>query len=79
MFGNEYEVVGFRAYKGEFEGRKYSGYFVHCLRESAREGFEGRETVEIKVKSKIGYTPHVGDRIIPIYDETGLRDIEVVG
>lgn len=78
MFGCEYEVVGFIAYKGEFEGRKYSGYFVHCLRDSRREGFEGREAVEIKVKSKIGYIPHVGDCIIPIYDEAGLRDIEVV-
>lgn len=73
-----YEVVGFRKYEGEYEGRKYAGYYVHCIVDSDRTGFIGKEAVEVKVKQKIGYDPQLGDRIIPKYNQYGLCDIEVM-
>lgn len=75
---NVHEVVGFRKYEGEYEGKAYSGYFVHCVTDSVRQGFQGRECVELKIKGRIGYTPVVGDRIIPQYNQYGLCDIEVM-
>lgn len=74
----EYEVVGFRQYSGEFEGRKYSGYYVHTLVNPDKDGFNGRMCKELKVKSKLGYTPRIGDVINVYYDEYGICDIQVV-
>lgn len=73
-----YEVVGFRKYEGEYEGKAYSGYFVHCIVDSHRNGFVGKECTEIKVKSRFNYTPNVGDLIKPIYNQYGLCGIELV-
>lgn len=71
-----YEVLGFRKYSGEFEGRKYSGYFLHCS--YFREGVEGHAVTEIKVKEKHGYVPRVGDQISVIYGPNGIDKIEVM-
>lgn len=74
----QYEVVGFRAYSGEFEGRKYSGYYLHCLVAPTRDDFQGKMVKEIKCKSKFNYVPRVGDIIWVTYDENGIAGIKVV-
>lgn len=71
-------VVGFRAYNGEFEGKPYSGYYVHGVTDGADRGVTGSRVMEIKVRSKMGYTPRVGDQIYITYDESGISNIEVV-
>lgn len=71
------KVVGFRPYSGEYEGRKYSGYFVHCICDGSDRGVTGERCMELKVKSKLDYTPCVGDQIYVSYDEYGIAGIEV--
>lgn len=71
-----YEVVGFRKYEGEFEGKKYSGYFLHCTHH--RDDVEGTAVTEIKVKSKTGYVPRVGDTITIFYGPRGINRIDVM-
>lgn len=73
-----FKVVGFRAYSGEYEGRKYSGYYAHCLTDGADKGVTGERVQELKIKSRHNYTPRVGDQISVIYDEYGIADIEVI-
>lgn len=72
-----FKVVGFRPYSGEYEGRKYSGYFVHAVTDGADRGVTGERVQEIKVKSKLGYTPCVGDQIFINYDEFGISEIKL--
>lgn len=71
-----YEVVGFRRYEGEYEGVKYFGYYLHCLHH--RDDVEGQAVTEIKVKSKQGYVPRLGDQISVIYGPRGIDRIEVM-
>lgn len=75
---HKYQVVGFRPYSGEYEGRKYSGYYLHCLAHPNRDDFEGQMVKEIKCKSKYGYVPRVGDEILVTYGEYGIESIEVM-
>lgn len=70
-------VVGFRQYSGEFEGKPYSGYYVHGVTDGQDRGVTGERVQEIKVRSKLGYTPRVGDQIYVTYDESGISNIEV--
>lgn len=72
-----FKVVGFRKYSGEFEGKPYSGHYVHCVTDGADKGVTGERVQEIKVKNKLGYTPRVGDQIFVTYDEYGIAGIEV--
>lgn len=72
-----FKVVGFRKYSGEYEGRSYSGHFVHCVTDGADKGVTGERVQELKVKSKLEYTPRVGDQIYVTYDEYGISNIEV--
>lgn len=72
-----FKVVGFRPYSGEYEGRKYSGYYAHCVTDGSDKGVTGERVQEVKIKSKFGYTPRVGDQISVVYDEYGICDIEV--
>lgn len=72
-----FEVVGFRPYSGEYEGRKYSGYYAHCVTDGSDKGVTGKRVQEIKIKAKHNYTPQVGDQIAVTYDEYGICDIEV--
>lgn len=74
----QYEVVGFRKYEGNFEGKAYSGYYVHCIYHANKEGFEGKACKELKVKSRVNYVPRVGDIIWVLYDEYGISEIKVV-
>lgn len=71
-------VVGFRAYSGEFEGKPYSGYYVHGVTDGKDRGVTGERVMEIKVRSKLNYNPRVGDQIYVTYDESGIAGIEVV-
>lgn len=73
----QYEVVGFKPYSGEFEGRPYKGYTLHCVQDTKKDGFEGRETCTIKAKEKFGYTPRVGDTIWVTYGPHGIEKIDV--
>lgn len=74
-----YRVVGFSKYSGEFEGRAYSGYYVHCVSlDAPGNGFEGQRVKELKIKEKIGYTPAVGDEIGITYGEYGIENVERV-
>lgn len=75
----EFEVIGFRRYSGEYEGRAYGGYFVHVAGISTRDGFFGREVQEIKVKDRFGYKPAVGEIIAVTYDRNGICDVQKVG
>lgn len=68
-----YEVEGFRRYEGEYEGKKYGGYFLYCTHQ--RPEVEGRATIEIKVKDKYGYHPRVGDNISVIYGPRGIESV----
>lgn len=70
-------VVGFRSYSGEFEGKAYSGYYVHGVTDGQDRGITGDRVMEIKVRSKLNYTPRVGDQIYVTYDESGIAAIEV--
>lgn len=72
-----FKVVGFRPYSGEYEGRKYSGYFIHAVTEGSDRGVTGERVQELKVKAKHNYTPRVGDQIFVTYDEYGISGIEV--
>lgn len=74
----EFEVIGFRRYSGEYEGRPFGCYYVHVAGISTRPGFVGRETQEIKVKDRLGYTPVVGDIIAVTYDRNGICDVQKV-
>lgn len=72
-----FSVVGFSKYSGEFDGRAYSGYYVHCISEDpVSQGFEGRRVKELKIKEKIGYVPAVGDQIGVTYGEYGIEEVE---
>lgn len=71
-----FKVVGFRPYSGEYEGRKYSGYFVHVVTDGADRGVTGERVQEIKVKQKHNYVPCVGDQIFVTYDEYGISEIK---
>ena len=72
-----YKVIGFRAYSGEFEGRKYSGYYVQCVTDGSDKGITGERGQELKIKAKHEYTPRIGDQISVTYDEYGICDVEV--
>lgn len=74
----EFEVVGFKRYEGEFESRKYGGFYVHCITKSRRPDFTGSEARELKIKDRFGYVPHVGDIIHVCYDENGICSLEVI-
>lgn len=71
-----FRVVGFRPYSGEYEGRKYSGFFVHAITDGSDRGITGERVQEIKVKSKLNYVPRVGDQIFVVYDENGIAEIK---
>ena len=73
-----YQVVGFRKYSGEYEGRKYSGYFLHCVGEPQRDDVEGQVVTELKIKEKLGYIPRVGDMIQITYNQYGICDVKVI-
>lgn len=73
----EFEVVGFKPYSGEYEGKPYSGYVLHCIAKTVKDGFTGCEVCTIKAKSKYGYTPRVGDTIWITYDRFGIAKIDV--
>lgn len=72
-----YKVLGFRKYSGEMEGRQYSGYYAHCCTDGSDRGVTGERVQELKIKSKLNYTPRVGDQIFVTYDEYGIAGIEV--
>lgn len=75
----KFSVVGFSKYSGEFEGRAYSGYYVHCISEDpVDKGFEGRRVKELKIKEKTGYVPVVGDLIGVTYGEYGIEEVEAL-
>lgn len=75
----KFSVVGFSRYSGEYEGRPYAGYYVHCLSEDdPGPGFEGRRVKELKAKEKLGYVPHVGDLIQVEYGEYGIEEITAI-
>ena len=72
-----YRVVGFSKYSGEFEGRAYSGYYVHAVSlDNPGTGFQGQRVKELKIKEKIGYVPAVGDEIGVTYGEYGIEEVE---
>lgn len=72
-----YTVVGFNKYSGDYEGKPYSGYYLHCLCDDAGPDFEGQRVTQVKAKSKYGYVPRVGDRICVQYGEFGIESIQV--
>lgn len=72
------KVVGFRAYKGEYEGHPYSGYMLFCVKESDRPDVQGCEVEIVKAKEKLGYHPVVGDTIAVHYNKYGICAIEVL-
>ena len=72
-----FKVVGYRKYSGEYEGKTYSGFFVHCVTDGQDRGVTGERVQELKVKQKHNYTPRVGDQIAVTYDEYGIASIEV--
>lgn len=73
-----FKVVGFRPYSGEYEGRKYSGYYAHCVTDGADKGITGERIQELKIKKKLDYVPRVGDLITVTYDEYGIASIDPV-
>lgn len=72
----QYEVVGFKPYSGEFEGRPYKGYTLHCVQNTILDGMEGKAVCTIKAKEKYGYVPRVGDDILVTYGPHGIEKIE---
>lgn len=73
----KYRVVGFSNYSGEFDGRPYSGYYVHCVSQyDPGQGFSGQRVKVLKIKEKVGYVPAVGDDIIVTYGEFGIEEVE---
>lgn len=71
-----FKVVGFRPYSGEYEGRKYSGFYAHCVTDGSDKGVTGERVLELKIKAKHNYVPRIGDQITVIYDEYGIASIE---
>lgn len=75
----KYCVTGFSKYSGEYEGKPYAGYYVHCVSlDDPGKGFEGQRVKELKIKEKIGYVPAVADEILVTYGEYGIEEIERV-
>lgn len=71
-----FKVVGYRPYSGEYEGRKYSGFFIHVVCDGSDRGVTGERVQELKVKSRLNYVPRVGDQIFVSYDEFGISEIK---
>ena len=70
-------VLGYSRYSGDFDGKKYEGYFVHCAKPLGKnvEGV-GEQVERIKVKSSSEAYAGVpmlapGDEILPLYDARG--------
>lgn len=73
-----YHIVGYREYKGEFEGKPYSGFYLHCTTTDVPDSHMGEAVTELKCKSRYGYTPRVGDDIAVEYGPYGIESIGVV-